>query len=51
MHQKRRDYIMLIACFLRKTLIFTNTAPDAKKARKLVICVKHVNYIGVKRVI
>ena len=25
---------MLIVCFLRKTLIFTNTAPDAKKRKK-----------------
>ena len=26
--------IMLVVCFLRKTLIFTNTAPDAKKRIK-----------------
>ena len=39
MHQKRRNN-MLIVCFLRKTLMFTNTDPDAKE-RKLVICVRH----------
>ena len=33
MHQKRRN-VMLIVCFLRKTLMFTNTAPDAKKRKK-----------------
>ena len=49
MHQKRRNN-MLIVCFLRKTLMFTNTDPDAKE-RKLVISVKHMNYIGVKKVI
>ena len=26
---------MLIVCFLRKTLMFTNTAPDAKKIKKV----------------
>ena len=29
MHQKMRNN-MLIVCFLRKTLMFTKTAPDAK---------------------
>ena len=33
MHQKRGNN-MLIVCFLRKTLMFTNTAPDAKKRKK-----------------
>ena len=33
MNQKR-DNNMLIVCFLRKTLMFTNTAPDAKKEIK-----------------
>ena len=33
MHQKRRN-IMLVVGFLRKTLMFTNTAPALKKRKK-----------------
>ena len=30
----KRGNNMVIVCFLKKTLIFTNTAPDAKKEIK-----------------
>ena len=52
MNQKRGDN-MLIVFFLRKTLMFTNTAPGAKKRRKKAcnLCKTYMNYIGVKRLI